>query len=114
MTSLELRALELFGKVPATAPPEHISIHFKSEKEEDEEEMEHIPTTETFQKQLQAAVEYGLNKLRMMNPNVLKVVQINPMHRMTSYGEKSLGKESIFSFDLLSEIDKTVRLEDDT
>lgn len=60
MTSLELRALELFGKVPATAPPEHISIHFKSEKEEDEEEMEHIPTTETFQKQLQAAVEEAI------------------------------------------------------
>lgn len=61
MTSLELRALDLFGKVPATAPPEQISIHFKSEKEEDEEEeMEHIPTTETFQKQLQAAVEEAI------------------------------------------------------
>ncbi|XP_023307241.2 box A-binding factor [Lucilia cuprina] len=60
MTSLELRALELFGKVPATAPPEQISIHFKSEKEEEEEEMEHMPTTETFQKQLQAAVEEAI------------------------------------------------------
>lgn len=59
MTSLELRALELFGKVPATAPPEQISIHFKSEKI-DEEEIEHMPTTETFQKQLQAAVEEAI------------------------------------------------------
>ncbi|KAM7344955.1 uncharacterized protein ACRADG_011459 [Cochliomyia hominivorax] len=60
LTSLELRALELFGKVPATAPPDQISIHFKSEKDEDDEEMEHMPTTETFQKQLQAAVEEAI------------------------------------------------------
>lgn len=60
MTSLEIRALELFGKVPASTAPEQISIHFKSEKEEDIDDMEHIPTTETFQKQLQAAVEEAI------------------------------------------------------
>ncbi|KAI9583426.1 uncharacterized protein LOC119635752 isoform X1 [Glossina fuscipes] len=59
MTSLELRALELFGKSPSSsAPPEQVTIHFKSEK--DDEEMEHISTTETFQKQLQAAVEEAI------------------------------------------------------
>lgn len=60
MTSLEMRALELFGKVPAQNAPEQISIHFKSEKEEDIDDMEHIPTTETFQKELQAAVEEAI------------------------------------------------------
>ncbi|XP_058981995.1 uncharacterized protein LOC131803979 [Musca domestica] len=60
MTSLEMRALELFGKVPAQSAPEQISIHFKSEKEEDIDDMEHMPTTETFQKQLQAAVEEAI------------------------------------------------------
>ncbi|XP_013110172.1 protein disconnected [Stomoxys calcitrans] len=60
MTSLEMRALELFGKVPPQNTPEQISIHFKSEKEEDIEDMEHMPTTETFQKQLQAAVEEAI------------------------------------------------------
>lgn len=59
MTSLELRALELFGKAPNTATPtEQVTIHFKAEKDEDD--MEHIPTTETFQKQLQAAVEEAI------------------------------------------------------
>uniref|UniRef100_A0A1B0AAN9 Regulatory protein zeste n=1 Tax=Glossina pallidipes TaxID=7398 RepID=A0A1B0AAN9_GLOPL len=59
MTSLELRALELFGKSPSSsAPPEQVTIHFKSEK--DDEDMEHISTTETFQKQLQAAVEEAI------------------------------------------------------
>lgn len=59
MTSLELRALELFGKAPNTATPtEQVTIHFKAEKDDDE--MEHIPTTETFQKQLQAVVEEAI------------------------------------------------------
>lgn len=62
MTSLEMRALELFGKVPATAPPEQPSIHFKSEKEEiiDDDDIEHIPNKETMQKQLQAAVDEAI------------------------------------------------------
>ncbi|XP_075168142.1 uncharacterized protein LOC142240321 [Haematobia irritans] len=60
MTSLEMRALDLFGKVPPQNTPEQISIHFKSEKEEDIDDMEHMPTTETFQKQLQAAVEEAI------------------------------------------------------
>lgn len=60
MTSLELKALELFGKAPnnATSTTDQVTIHFKAEK--DEEDMEHMPTTETFQKQLQAAVEEAI------------------------------------------------------
>ncbi|CAD7013907.1 uncharacterized protein LOC101454712 [Ceratitis capitata] len=60
LTSLELKALDLFGKVPnTTADP--VSITLKSEKEDaEEEEVEYQRTSESLQKELQAAVEEAI------------------------------------------------------
>ncbi|XP_030369159.1 uncharacterized protein LOC115630229 [Scaptodrosophila lebanonensis] len=59
MSALELKALDLFGKVP-TATNETL-LNLKAEKEEQEEDMEHQRTSESFQKELQAAVEEAIN-----------------------------------------------------
>lgn len=62
MTSLEIRALDLFGKVPTTTGDSLINL--KSEKEENDDEMEELGqrTSAAFQKELQAAVEEAINE----------------------------------------------------
>ncbi|XP_039956713.1 uncharacterized protein LOC126755968 [Bactrocera neohumeralis] len=59
LTSLELKALDLFGKVPNTSS-EPVSITLKCEKEDPDEEIEHQRTSESLQKELQAAVEEAI------------------------------------------------------
>ncbi|XP_067633900.1 uncharacterized protein prod [Eurosta solidaginis] len=59
LTSLELKALDLFGKVPS-AVTDPISITLKSEKEEQDDEVEHQRTSESLQKELQAVVEEAI------------------------------------------------------
>ncbi|EDV38002.1 uncharacterized protein Dana_GF13736 [Drosophila ananassae] len=62
MTSLEVRALDLFGKVPTTTGDALINL--KSEKDENDDEMEELGqrTSAAFQKELQAAVEEAINE----------------------------------------------------
>ncbi|ALC42574.1 prod [Drosophila busckii] len=60
MSSLETRALNLFGKVPGHGES---LINLKSEKEDPDDEMEELGqrTSASFQKELQAAVEEAIN-----------------------------------------------------
>ncbi|EDW02714.1 uncharacterized protein LOC6559981 [Drosophila grimshawi] len=60
MSSLETRALNLFGKVPLTGEP---LMNLKSEKDDQEDEMEDLGqrTSASFQKELQAAVDEAIN-----------------------------------------------------
>jgi len=60
MSSLETRALNLFGKVPAAG---ETLMNLKCEKDEHEDEMEDLGqrTSASFQKELQAAVEEAIN-----------------------------------------------------
>ncbi|KAH8319619.1 hypothetical protein KR074_002394 [Drosophila pseudoananassae] len=62
MTTLEIRALDLFGKVPSTTGDALVSL--KSEKDENDDEMEELGqrTSAAFQKELQAAVEEAINE----------------------------------------------------
>ncbi|XP_022230351.2 uncharacterized protein LOC111079471 [Drosophila obscura] len=61
MTTLENRALDLFGKVP-TATGETL-LNLKSEKDDGDDDLEDIGqrTSAAFQKELQAAVEEAIN-----------------------------------------------------
>ncbi|XP_053962270.1 uncharacterized protein LOC128865899 [Anastrepha ludens] len=59
LTSLEIKALDLFGKVP-NAGCDPVSITLKSEKEDPDDEVEHQRTSESLQKELQAAVEEAI------------------------------------------------------
>lgn len=56
-----MKALELFGKAPNVNSSEQLSIHLKSEKDDDdnEDEMDQR-ASESFQKELQAAVEEAI------------------------------------------------------
>lgn len=60
MSSLETRALNLFGKVPGAGEG---LINLKSEKDDHEDDMEELGqrTSASFQKELQAAVEEAIN-----------------------------------------------------
>ncbi|KAH8270821.1 hypothetical protein KR018_005652, partial [Drosophila ironensis] len=62
MTSLENRALDLFGKVPTTTGDTMMSV--KPEKDEPDEDIEELGqrTSAAFQKELQAAVEEAINE----------------------------------------------------
>ncbi|XP_001360684.3 uncharacterized protein LOC6590070 [Drosophila persimilis] len=61
MTTLENRALDLFGKVPSTTG--ETLLNLKSEKDDGDDEIEEIGqrTSAAFQKELQAAVEEAIN-----------------------------------------------------
>ncbi|XP_016958809.1 uncharacterized protein LOC108030434 [Drosophila biarmipes] len=61
MTSVETRALDLFGKVPTTTG--ETLLNLKSEKDEPDDELEDLGqrTSVAFQKELQAAVEEAIN-----------------------------------------------------
>ncbi|KAH8252442.1 hypothetical protein KR032_000005 [Drosophila birchii] len=61
MTSLENRALDLFGKVPTTTG--EALLNLKSEKDDHEDDLEEMGqrTSAAFQKELQAAVEEAIN-----------------------------------------------------
>lgn len=60
MSTLETRALNLFGKVPGAG---ETLMNLKSEKDDHDEDMEEMGqrTSESFQKELQAAVEEAIN-----------------------------------------------------
>ncbi|TDG43781.1 hypothetical protein AWZ03_009791 [Drosophila navojoa] len=60
MSSLETRALNLFGKVPGSG---EALMNLKSEKDDQEDDMEDLGqrTSASFQKELQAAVEEAIN-----------------------------------------------------
>ncbi|KAH8370005.1 hypothetical protein KR093_001863, partial [Drosophila rubida] len=60
MSSLETRALNLFGKVPGAG---EALMNLKSEKDDHEDDMEELGqrTSASFQKELQAAVEEAIN-----------------------------------------------------
>ncbi|EDW62133.1 uncharacterized protein LOC115761010 [Drosophila novamexicana] len=60
MSSLETRALNLFGKVPGSG---ETLMNLKSEKDDQEDDMEELGqrTSASFQKDLQAAVEEAIN-----------------------------------------------------
>lgn len=62
MTSLENRALDLFGKVPIPTSGETL-LNLKAEKDDHEDDMEEMGqrTSAAFQKELQAAVEEAIN-----------------------------------------------------
>ncbi|KAH8401205.1 hypothetical protein KR009_003704 [Drosophila setifemur] len=61
MTSLETRALDLFGKMPTTTG--EALMNLKSEKDEHDDDLEEMGqrTSAAFQKELQAAVEEAIN-----------------------------------------------------
>jgi len=61
MTSVETRALDLFGKVPTTTG--ETLLNLKAEKDEPDDELEDLGqrTSAAFQKELQAAVEEAIN-----------------------------------------------------
>ncbi|XP_037950776.1 uncharacterized protein LOC119681608 [Teleopsis dalmanni] len=63
LTSLELKALDLFGKAPVVPTvPDQMSLQLKCEKDaqDGDEEFETQRTSEAFQKELQAAVEEAI------------------------------------------------------